>query len=171
MKPLAPDEKLTTVMIYTNDMLVRGDVVVKETIRVSIWLRTQGVPNFIHLIKPQVVVLAGSTPKTLAYEEIFIPTVQVIGFHIAPPAQDPLDYDSSEANRMMQPIQILMGSFILKAKLRISTQTDIATGLDVMHTAWTSVYDAEITNPYLPQFAVSPPMILINPGKVTIALT
>ncbi len=55
MKPLAPDEKTALVMIYTHNMLVRGEVVTKESSRVSIWLRTQGVPNYIHLIKPQVI--------------------------------------------------------------------------------------------------------------------
>src|SRR3990170_2357113 len=103
MKPLASDEKITTVMVYTQGMLARGDVVTKESLRVSIWLSTQGVPNYIHLIKPQVIVFGGVPPKSLAFEEIFIPTQQVIGFHIAPPAQDPMDYDEKETNRMMQP--------------------------------------------------------------------
>ncbi|MBI3150575.1 MAG: hypothetical protein HYZ21_00430, partial [Chloroflexi bacterium] len=49
MKPLAPDEKTALVMLYTHNMLVRGEIVIKENLRVSIWLRTQGVPNFIHL--------------------------------------------------------------------------------------------------------------------------
>ena len=48
MKPLAPDEKTALVMLYTNNMLVRGEIVIKESLRVSIWLRTQGVPNYIH---------------------------------------------------------------------------------------------------------------------------
>ena len=36
MKPLASDEKTATVLVYTPNMLVRGDVVVKESVRVSI---------------------------------------------------------------------------------------------------------------------------------------
>src|SRR5258705_13668240 len=126
MKPLAPDEKIATVMVYTQNMLARGEVVTMESVRVSIWLRTQGVPNYIHLIKPQVIVFGGTPPKTLAFEEFFIPTAQVIGYHLAPPAQDPLDYDASEGNRMMQPMELVLGSFIIKAKIRISTQTEIA---------------------------------------------
>ncbi len=171
MKPLAPDEKTATVMVYTQNMLARGDVVIKESIRVSIWLRTQGVPNYIHLIKPQVIVFGGTPPKTLAFEEFFIPTTQVIGYHLAPPAQDPLDYEANEANRMMQPMDVVLSSFIIKAKIRISTQTDISTSLDVMRVAWVSVYEADITNPYLPQFAMHVPMLLVNPSQVSFGLT
>jgi len=170
MKPLASDEKITTVMVYTQGMLARGDVVTKESLRVSIWLRTQGVPNYIHLIKPQVIVFGGVPPKSLAFEEIFIPTQQVIGFHIAPPAQDPMDYDEKETNRMMQPVELLLGTFIMKAKFRFSTQTDTATSLDVMRVAWASVYDADIANPYLPQFSMHVPMLLVNPNQVSVGL-
>jgi hypothetical protein len=170
MKQLAPDEKTATVMVYTHNMLVRGDVVLKESARASIWLRTQGVSNFIHLLKPQVVVFGGTPPKTYAYEETFIPTAEAIGFHLAPPAADPLDYDATETNRIMQPMQLLMGSFSMRGKMRISTATDISASLEVMNIAWASVYDAEIVNPYLPQFSVSVPMLLVSPNKVSIGL-
>jgi hypothetical protein len=171
MKPLAADEKTSTVLVYTNNMLLRGDVVTKESVRVSIWLRTQGVPNFIHLLKPQVVVFGGSPPKTYAYEEMFVPTEQVIGFHLAPPAADPLDYDATEANRMMQPVHLLMGSFTMKGNIRIASSADFSTSLEVMKVSWNSIYDVEILNPYLPQFAVSVPMLLVSPNKVSIGLT
>ena len=63
MKALAYDEKIATVMVYTNSMLVRGDVVAKENVRVSIWLRTQGVPNYIHLHGAQVISFSGGVSK------------------------------------------------------------------------------------------------------------
>jgi hypothetical protein len=167
---LASDEKIATVMVYTTDMLVRGELVVKDTVRVSIWLRTQGVPNFIHLHKAQAVGLSGTSAKTHAYNEIFIPTPQVIGFHLAPPAQEPLDYDANEANRTMQTVQVLMGPFVMKAKLRYSAATDLSSSLDVMNTSWVSLYDAEITSPSIASFSVNVPMMLVHPGRVTIGL-
>ncbi len=170
MRQLAPDEKTAAVMVYTQNMLVRGEVITKESMRVSIWLRTQGVPNFVHVIKPQVIMFGAVPPKTLAMEEIFIPTPQVIGFHLAPPAQDPLDFDTTELNRVMQPVEVLLGSFILRAKIRISTQTDIPTSLDVMRMAWVSVYEADIVNPFLPQFTMHVPMLLVNPNQVSFGL-
>ncbi len=55
MKPLAPDEKTALVMVYTHNLLVRGEIVVKENVRVNIWLRAQGISNFIHFLKPTVI--------------------------------------------------------------------------------------------------------------------
>ena len=170
MKELASDEKTAMVMVYTQDILARGEVVAKESARVSIWLRTQGVPNYVHLYKPQVISFLGAAPKTSSLSELFIPTAQVVGFHLAPPAQDSLDYDAGEANRMMQPLNVMVGSFLLKGKVRISTQTDVATSLDVMRASWMSIYDAEIANPYMPQFNVQVPMLLVNPSLVNFGI-
>lgn len=170
MRPLAPDEKVTNVMMYTPSMLYRGDVVLRENIRVSIWLRTQGVPNFIRLFNAHLIQLAGTPPKTYTKKEIFVPTAELLGFHISPPAHDPIDYDSSEANRKMEPIHVWMGSFEMSAKIRISTATDFATSLDVMNTSWLSLYDAEIANPYMPQFKMMVPMLLVRPGKLVFGL-
>ncbi|MBI3175742.1 MAG: hypothetical protein HYZ25_18630 [Chloroflexi bacterium] len=167
----AADEKLTTVMIYSHNMLVRGDVLTKQSMRVSIWLRTQGVPNYVHLFKPQVLVLGGPAPRTLTYEEMFFPTPQVVGFHIAPPAADPVDYDASEAGRRLVDVSLMIGSFMLKARARISSQTDFATSIDVARAAWMSIYEAEISHPALPQMGVMHvPMLLVRPEQVSFAL-
>lgn len=171
MKPLASDEKTAMVMVYTHNSLVHGVVVIKESLRVSIWLRTQGVPNFIHLHNPQVILFGGTPPKSLAYAEVFVPTTDVIGFHIAPPEHDPMDYDASEVNRVMQPVDMLIGSFLLKSKIRISTLTDVATNLDMSRAGWMSIYDADISNPYLPQFNVHVPMLLVNPLHVNFGVS
>ncbi len=170
MRQPAEDEKVVTVMVYTNTMLARGEMIARETTRVSIWLRTQGVPNYIHLFKPQVISFAGGTPKTFAFSEIFIPTVQVAAFHLAPPAQEPLDYDASEQNRVMQTMDAVVGSFVLKGKIRISMQADVGTSLDVMRALWLSIYEAQIANPYLPQFNVQVPMLLVNSNYVILGI-
>lgn len=170
MKSMAPDEKAVLVMLYTQNMLVRGEVIVKENVRVSIWLRTQGVPNYVHIIKPNVVMFGGSPPKVMNYSEIFVPTPQIIAFHIVPPAKEILDYDESETNRMMVPVNAVVGTFLMKAHVRISTQADLATSLDVMRAAWVSLYDADIHNPYLPQMNVRVPMLLISPAVVSFGL-
>jgi hypothetical protein len=170
MKALAPDERIATVMLYTNNMLAHGELIAKESARVSIWLRTQGVPNYIHLHKPQVISFAGGTPKTSSFAELFIPTVQLAAFHLAPPAQDALDYDANEANRIMQPLEIMVGSFLPKGNIRISSLTDVSTSLDVMRASWMSIYDADISNSFLPQFNVHVPMLLVNSNYVNFGI-
>jgi hypothetical protein len=159
-------------MLYAHESVVRGEVVTKESVhRVNIWLRTDGAPKYMHLLKAQVLSFGGSPVKPLSYSELYFPTSQLIGFHTLPPTNEPLDYEENEANRMMQPVDILLGTFVMKGKIRISTQTEVGTSLEVARVAWMSVYDATITNPYLPQM---PPMnismVLVNPMHVAFGL-
>ena len=58
-------------MLYTMHNVVRGEAVVKQNVpRVNIWLRTDGVPRYIHILKPQVLVFGGSPVKSLTYSEL-----------------------------------------------------------------------------------------------------
>jgi hypothetical protein len=171
MNTLAPGEKTTSVMIYTQNMLVRGEVVTMENVRVNTWLRTQGVPEYIHLVKPQVLIFGSGSVKTLTYSEIYVPVSTVIAFHPIPPADNPLDYDEGEKNRVMAPTTILVGTFVFKGKLRISTQTSFGNSIELGHSAWMSIYEVEVTNPYLPQMSpLHVPLILVNPKQVSLAL-
>jgi len=169
---LRPDEKKTPIMLYTQDTLVRGEAVSKQSVlRVNIWLRTDGAPKYMHVLKPQVIVFGGTPVKPLTFTEIYFPTSQLIGYHTLPPTDEALDYDPNEANRVMQDIQVLMGTFVVKGKMRISAQTEITTSLEVARINWMSIYDAEIVNPYLPQMPpMMVPMMLVNPERVAYAV-
>jgi len=169
---LRPDEKKTPIMLYTQDTLVRGEAVSKQSVlRVNIWLRTDGAPKYMHVLKPQVIVFGGTPVKPLTFTEIYFPTSQLIGYHTLPPTDEALDYDPNEANRVMQDIQVLMGTFVVKGKMRISAQTEITTSLEVARINWMSIYDAEIANPYLSQMPpMMVPMMLVNPERVAYAV-
>lgn len=170
MENLAPDEKSTLVMVYTHDSLVRGEVVTKQSARVNIWPRTQGVPNFIHLLKANVLLFGGPTPKSTTYADFYMPTASAIGFHLAPPANEGVDYDPQEKNRTMEPVTIMLGTFILKAHLRISSATSVGTSIEIAYTGWLSIYDVEVTNPFLPQMPpMQVPLMLIMPSRVNFA--
>ena len=165
---LRPDEKTTPVMLYTHDTMVRGEAVSRQSVvRVNIWLRTDGAPKFMHILKPQVIVFGGTPVKPLSFPEIYFPTSDLIAFHTLPPTDEPLDYDPNEANRVMQDVQILAGTFVIKGQVRISAQTELAVSLEVARVSWLSIYDVEIINPYLPQMPpMKLPMILVNPERV-----
>lgn len=162
MRQLRADERLVMVMVYTPNMLVRGGMIAREGARVSIWLRTQGVTSFVHLVNSQALIFGHGAPRPVSYAEMYVPTSQVIAFHIAPPAAEPLDYDPNETQREMVSVTVMLGTFVAKAKLRVSTKTDLAASLEMLHKTWISLYEAEISNPNLPQFNVKVPMILIN---------
>ena len=168
MYTLAPDEKVTMIMLYTNNSLVRGELVTKDSARVSIWLRMQGQVHYVHVHKPQVLNFGGPLTKSIAYDEMYLPISQIIGFHLLPPAEEPLDYDESEPNRAMHDVQLSLGNFSAKGKVRISTHADFATSIEVAHAGWLSVYDAEITAQFVPQFPeFHAPMMLVNPMVVS----
>jgi hypothetical protein len=169
---LRPDEKTTPVMLYTQHSVVRGELVTTQSVlRVNIWLRTNGAPKYMHVLKPQVLVFGGSPVKALSYSEVFFPTSEAIAFHTLPPTDEALDYDPNEANRTMEAIDLLVGTFTMKGKIRISTQTEISSSLEMARVSWQSIYDVAITNPYLPQMtALQVPMILVNPNHVSFAL-
>jgi len=171
MYTLASDEKASGVMIYTQNTLVRGEAVTKQSNRVSVWLRTEGAPEYIHLLKPQVINLNGSAARKLSYSEMYLPTAQIIGFHLTPPAHDPLDYDESEKNCKMQPITVLVGTFVFNGAIRISTQVDLGTSITSGRSVWMSIYDVKISNPQLPEMGeVQVPMLVVRPGQVGFAL-
>jgi hypothetical protein len=171
MYTLALGEKSSLVMAYTQNMLVRGEVVTMENVRVNTWLRTQGVPEYMHLLKPQVLIFGSGSVKTLTYTEIYVPVVTVVAFHPIPPADNPLDYEEGEKNRMMVPVTAMVGTFLFKGKSRVSTQTSFGASVELGHSAWMSIYDVEVANPYLPQMQpLHVPLILFNPKQASLAL-
>jgi hypothetical protein len=135
-------------MLYTLHSVVRGEAVVKQSVpRVNIWLRTDGAPRYIHILKPQVLVFGGSPVKALSYSELYFPTSEVVAFHTLPPADEPLDYDPNEADRKMELVDLLVGTFVMKGKIRISTHTEVDHTLESARVSWMSVYDVAISYP------------------------
>jgi hypothetical protein len=91
----------------------------------------------------------------------------VIGFHVVPPTQEALDFDAREDNRVNKSTTISMGLFVVNGNVRISAKTDLVTSLIINHSAWISVYDAEISSLYLPQMPpLQVPMLLVRPTQV-----
>jgi hypothetical protein len=161
---LADDEKSAQVMIYTPTSLFWGEVVLKTIIRVSTWLRTNSVPDWISLYNAgSIITTSGTAPRTMHFVEMAVPVQQIIGYHLLPPAVDALDYDPSEPNRRMEPVNALIGTFQVKGLLRINASATLKRFLEVTRENYTPLYDAEITNLILPAFGpVKVPYILIR---------
>ena len=109
--------------------------------------------------------LAAGTVKSFSYPELYLPIEMVLAYHLVPPHTEPMDYEESEANRMMSPVVALLGSFVFKGEARISMQTDFGTTIEVAKTTWMSLYNVEVSNPYLPQLVVHTPMMVLNPDQ------
>ena len=160
-------EKITSVMAYTESHLIWGEVVTKEAIRVSIWLRSPAIPQFIFFHDAHVIMFGGAAPKPTAFKELHLPSSQVIAFHVKPPVQEAQDYDPNEPMRKMEPTTALVGHFRFDGFLRMSTQTDLERYLDVSKEVLTTMYDAEISQPAYPAMRViRVPIALLRSDKV-----
>ncbi len=169
---VGPDEKAVQVMAYTASSLFWGEVVVKDMIRVSTWLRTNAAPDRITIYNAKsLVTLSPNAVRPASYPEVNIPVPQILAFHIAPPGKDPIDYDPTEPNRQMLPVNALFSTFIVKGSLRLSTNADLKKYLEVTHEAYTALYDAEITNMLIPNFGpVVVPYVQVRQELTTFTL-
>lgn len=171
MVSLFPDEKSTLVMVYTQNMFMRGEVVTKQAVRVSTWLRTQGVPEYIHLFKPTVLHFGSGVVKTQTHAEIYVPVSTVIAFHLVPSVTEELDYAAEEMNRVMVPVTALPGTFQFKGFFRISAMASLSTSIELVHSEWWSIYDVDVTNPSMPQMQpMHVPIVLIKPKQISLAV-
>jgi hypothetical protein len=67
----------------------------------------------------------------------------------------------------MEYVEVLLGTFVIRGKIRISAQTEAGVSLESARVDWMSFYEAEITNPYLPQMPpIHVPMVLVNANHV-----
>lgn len=164
---MAADDKASMVMVYTANALIRGQVITKENIRVSIWLRMQGAPEYIHMLKTHILTFGGGSVKQTTFPEFIIPTAKVLAMHLNPPDHDPMDYDETEANRVMEPVTAMVGSFRFEGHFRLSTQTDAVTNLSVVRSPWLSMYHLDISNPNLSGMGtLKVPLALVRPHEV-----
>jgi hypothetical protein len=167
MYVLGPEEKASVIVAYTQNGLIRGELVTRENVRINTWFRTDSAPDYLHLYKLQWLQAVAGTIKPLTYTEMLLPVPLIIGFHLVPPSREPLDYDAREDNRVNKPTTVVMGLFVVNGNVRTSAQTDLVTSLQISHSAWTSIYDAEISSPHLPQMPpLQIPMLLVRPMQV-----
>lgn len=171
MHQLAPDEKTTTVLVYSSNKLIHGDLITKQNVRVSILPRMQALANFLHFLNAQVWFFGGGEPRLLAYADYFFPVERMVGFHVAQPASDPLDYEADQSNRAMCDIGMVMGMFVVQGKIRVSTQVELGANLELASKSWLSVYDARVSSPFLTQMpALNVPFLLVSPVRVSFGL-
>ncbi len=145
------DEKTANIMAYTLAAIHWGTIVVKSAIRVNTWLRTNLSPDIVTIYNAHTLYTSNaSSAKSIASRELYLFTNQIIGFHLLPPQEEPLDFDSTEPNRYMDPVTVLIGSFKVEGFLRLSMLFNAEKYLDVTRENFTSIYNAEINNISIP---------------------
>lgn len=160
---LGADEKATPVMVYTPTHLCWGEVITKEMVRVSTYLRTLN-PDFVSLRDARALPIGGPGPgQPVAFPELHIRTPHVIALHLLPPASEGPDYDPAETNRKMEPVTVLVGPYRFDANIRMSAILELQKFLDITSEVYLSLYDAVMSCPIAA--AIKPlraPMVLIR---------
>lgn len=161
---LGPEEKIANVMIYLPEGLCWGEVIVKNQIRVSTWLRTNAAPDTISLFNARYLLVTNAvSTKPILFPEIHIHASQILAIHLVPPARDPLDYDPSEPNRRMEPLTILVGFFRFNGFIRLAGKTTLAKYLEITREQFTPIYDAHVSCLALPSLAtIKVPFLLVR---------
>ena len=170
-RALEADEKTAQIMIYTQSGLCWGDVIVKEQIRVSTWLRTNAAPDSVCVYNAKVMVVsAGAGPRPTIFPSLHIAVPQVMAYHLVPPAKDPIDYDTSEPNRKLEPVSLLFSAFQINGSLRMATRSDLAKFIEVTRETFTSIYDAEIICSLMPSLGIMRvPYVLVRQANAMFA--
>jgi hypothetical protein len=146
----AEDEKVSQVMFYTSFSLCWGEVITKELIRVSTWLRTNAAPDNILLWNARVLPIQNSSAvKPVFYPEIHLPINTILVYHLLPPAQDPLDYDSRDGMRRLEPVTALVGPYRFDGKLLIAQKSNLTKYIEISKETFSSLYDVEISYPMM----------------------
>lgn len=161
---LAGDEKASAIMVYTANSIYWGEVITKQMIRVSTWLRTNSAPDWLCLFNAKAMSSLMTQPvKPHAFTELHIAVSQVLAYHLMPPAKDPLDYDVTEPNRKMHPVTVLIGPTRIDGYIRLASQSSVSKYLEVAHEPFTGLYDAKISNLNMPGLGViSVPFLLVR---------
>jgi hypothetical protein len=161
---LASDEKVNQVMVYTNSAMFWGEVVTKQIIRVSTWLRTNTAPDRICIYNARAIyTFGGAQVRPMQFSELYIATSQINLFHLKPPTKDPLDYDPTEPNRRMQPVSILISNFRVDGNLRLASKTSLGKSLEVTRESFSAVYDAQISSSLITSFGnLAVPYVLVR---------
>lgn len=160
---LGPEDKAVQVMAYTANTLYWGDLVVKNLIRVSTWLRTNNAPERICIYNAHAMLTSSAQTKPAKFRQVEVATNQINIFHMIPPAKEPPDYDPSEPNRKMMPVTILTCNFNIDGHLRLATSSSVSKFLEVARENFTSIYDAQICSSIIPSFGkISVPFVLVR---------
>lgn len=165
-------ERVSSFMCYTRQSLIWGEVVIKNAVRVSTWLRTNVAPDVICIYRARVLlVAANASPKPTLFSETHITNPEILAYHLIPPEADQLDYDPSEPNRVLDPVTALVGPFRFDAKMRMSTRSTLKKYLDVTREVFTPLYDAEVSNVLMPAMGtMKVPMLLVRQATAAFAM-
>lgn len=165
---LKPGEVTTSMMFYTSNALVWGDIVHHENILASRILLGATIPEYVTIYNAQLMFAQlNYISKPVKRQELYLPTGQINAFHLTPPQEDQLDYDETEPNRVMSSVHIDIPPFTTTANMRISEVTTVKSNLEVMKSDFITFYDAQTTHANSPNMKPIPTNMILVRSKAS----
>jgi hypothetical protein len=167
---LEPGDKTTNVTIYLAQGVVVGELVTRQVVRVSTWLRTPGLPDYGSLFDVTYTRGVGAgDAQVVELSELHVPVAQMIALHLTPPGHEPVEFDPNELNRKMEPITAIAGPFHLNGSLRMPGHLTVAKQMGLMREPFVMLNDVSIASALEPSKVVQVSTILLRPSAFTFA--
>jgi hypothetical protein len=148
-----PGEKATQVMVGTSDLLIWGDLVTKEQVRLSGFLNLLA-EDFVPLHDTKVLFLAPAQQVAPVDKAIIYVKLEEILFFYVMADQEPLPEESDV--RRYQPVEFFIGSYRIEGSILKSPVATLLNLLLVTKDAYMPVYQAKISHvakPWLGTFS------------------
>jgi hypothetical protein len=162
---LEPGDKATAVTLYTAQSVLRGDLVTREMVRVSTWLRTPGLPEYAGLYNVTMARASGAgEAQVLELDEYHQPVPHIIALHLTPPKEEPVEHDPMEQNRKMVPVSAIGGPFRIDALMRMPQHMTLTKQMTLLRDPFISLYDANVVSTLEAGRETKVSMIVLRPG-------
>lgn len=171
---LEPGDKATPVTIYQEHGVLQGDLVTREMIKASNWLRTPGLPDFATLFGVTYSRLgSGGAPVVMQVPELHVPVASMIAIHLTPPASEPAEHDPSETNRKLEPVTAVTGAFRFQGLLRMPQHMTVAKQMSLMRDPFLYLQEVSVSSAFHPgndlqvmTLLMRPACFSFSPGKI-----
>jgi hypothetical protein len=166
---VAQDEKVTRVMIGTPEILVWGDLVTKQSVRMSVFLNTLA-EDFVPLRNVKILFLAPTEQMAPLERAFLFVKLEEILLFFAMHDTEPLPQEAE--TRRYEPAEVLVGSYQVKGKVLKSPMSTFHNMLLISRYAYIPLYEASvhhIAKPWLGAFSSN--LIQVRRDRMVLALS
>ena len=163
---LQAGEKVSQVMIGTPDMLLWGDLVTKEQVRLAAYLTTLA-EDFVRLRDANILFLSPVEQRDpIVRSEVYVKYEEILFFYVM---SERLPLPEETELRRFEPLEMVVGSFHIEGEIVKSPMATLQNMLVVTSEPYLSVYRASVRHvakPWLGSFTSS--LVQVRLGRLMV---
>ena len=165
---LEPGQKATQVMVGSADMLIWGDLITREQVRISAFINTLA-EDFVPLHDPKLLFLVPVQQVPPVQRSSAHVKLEEILFFYSMGEPDPIPEESE--TRRYEPIEILLGSYQIEGSILKSPIADLHTMLLVAKETYIPIYQATIRHVAKPWLGtLSTNLVQVRMGRMILTV-